>query len=90
MSFYGCRAGGRGPLGDVDQATLTAWLAQALQAKADLMTGSKPVTIEVTGGGQHRSVTYAKTDLSSLNAWIMDIRQALGTGPRRSAIAVTF
>lgn len=90
MSFFGCVAGGRGPLGDIDTATLVVWLAQARQAKADLMTGGKPVSLEVTGGGQHRSVTFSKTNLSDLNAWIMDIQRALGRGPRRSAIDVTF
>lgn len=89
MSYYGCPAS-RGPLGDVDQATLTAWLAQARQAKVDLITGNKPITVEVTGGGQHRSVTYSKADMAALDAWIMEIKLALGIAPRRSAIAVSF
>lgn len=79
-------------LGGVDQATLRLWLTQAQNARAEIMTGSKPVTVTVTGGGQHREVTYRNdpNSIANLSAWIIQLQAALGMRPRRRAMNISF
>lgn len=70
-------------LAGVDPATLQSWLTQAQMALMSLNTGQKVVTVEVTGGGQHRSVTYRNdaNGLSQLAEWIRLLQAQLGIIP---------
>lgn len=78
-------------LAGVDTATLLQWLADAQAAYAQLATGTKEVTVIITGGGQHREVTYAKPSIGDLTQWIKLLQAQLGLVPGgRSAIAVTY
>lgn len=75
----------------VSTPVLQGWLADAQAAMARFSTGAQEVTVIVTGGGQHREVTFAKTDLGTLTQWIRLLQAQLGliTRPRR-AIGVSF
>ena len=78
-------------LAGVDTATLQGWLSDAQAALAKFSTGAQEVTIIVTGGGQHREVTFAKPDMGSLSNWIRMLQAQLGLITRpRSAISVRF
>lgn len=81
-------------LAGLDQATLQAWLAQAQAALNTLMQGQRVVTVTVTGGGQHREVTYRNdpNSLAMLNAWILQLQRQLRIPgrSRRRAIGVRF
>lgn len=75
----------------VDKATARQWLARAQDAYNRLSIGEKEVTVEVTGGGQHRSVTFDKTNIAQLTIWIRKLQKAAGYSvPRRRATAVYF
>lgn len=81
-------------LAGLDPTLLQTWLTQAQTALAALNTGQRVVTVTVTGGGQHREVTYANdpNSLARLNAWIIQLQQQLNI-PRRSrrrALGVRF
>lgn len=54
---------------------LTAWLAEAEQARHELIMGNKAVTVS-TGSG--KSVSFAATDLGKLDAYIVSLRAQLG------------
>lgn len=53
---------------------LTAWLAEAEDARHQLFLGKKTVT--VSSGG--RSITYMQTDLTKLETYIVSLRTQLG------------
>jgi hypothetical protein len=76
-------------LAGVDDDMLRTWLSQAQAARMELSTGSRAVTVEVTGGGQHRSVTYRndQNGLAMLDDWIRLLQAQLGIirSPRRRA-----
>lgn len=78
-------------LAGVPTVTLQQWLLDAQTALAKLSTGTREMTIIVTGGGQHREVTYAKSDMGSLTQWIGLLQAQLGliNRPRR-AIGLSF
>lgn len=93
MSFAGASLPCPGELTGVDPATLQAWLTQAQSALNSLMLGQRVVTVEVTGGGQHRQVTYRNdpNSMAGLRAWIGELQRALGVRRRpRRAIGVSF
>lgn len=81
-------------LAGLDPATLQTWLTQAQTALAALNSGQRVVTVTVTGGGQHREVTYRNdpNSLAMLNAWIIQLQGQLGIRgrSRRRAIGVRF
>jgi hypothetical protein len=81
-----------GALAGVDRDTLQAWLTSAQSALNTLALGQKEITVIVTGGGQHREVTFERNpnSMAQLRAWIGELQRALGTGGRRRAIAVSF
>jgi hypothetical protein len=80
-----------GLLAGVDTTTLQSWLTNAQAALARVSTGQQEETVIVTGGGQHREVTFSKTNMGDLVRWIMMLQQALGTcGGRRRAFGVSF
>lgn len=81
---------GSSALQGLDQATLQKMLADAQQALANVMTGKQVEVVQVTGGGQHREVTYNKVNVAGLYSWIAQLQLALGLRPRRSALAVSF
>lgn len=75
-------------LAGVDAQTLQTWLSAAQTALMKLnMPGSTVVTVEVTGGGQHRAVTFRNdpNGLSQLQEWIRLLQAQLGViaSPRR-------
>lgn len=69
-------------LAGVDDATLRQWLAEAQAALASLNTGRREVTVIVTGGGQHREVTFDKTSQAQLINWIRMLQTQLGIVPQ--------
>jgi hypothetical protein len=78
-------------LAGVTTPVLQGWLADAQAAMARFSTGAQEVTVVVTGGGQHREVTFARTDMATLTQWIRLLQAQLGTITRpRRAIGVTF
>ena len=76
-------------LAGTDPALLRTWLTQAQAALASLNMGQRVVTVQVTGGGQHREVTYRNdpNSLSQLMEWIRLLQAQLGIipAPRRRA-----
>lgn len=78
-------------LAGLDTATLQKMLTEAQLALARFSTGAQEVSVVVTGGGQHREVTFAKTDMGSLVQWIKLLQAQLGIikTPRR-AFPVSF
>lgn len=73
------------PIAGVDTTTLQGWLSDAQKAYAAFNIGRREVTVSVTGGGQHREVTFNRTNLQQLLAWIKMLQAQLGiiTAPRR-------
>lgn len=67
-----------GVLQGVPAATLSAWLAVAQQAYADLMSGGKVVTASYSQGDGSRSVTYTMASMVNLQVWIGQLQRALG------------
>jgi hypothetical protein len=74
-------------LAGVDTATLHVWLADAQAALVAFSTGRREVTVIVTGGGQHREVTYRNdpNGFAQLQEWIRLLQAQLGiiVNPRR-------
>lgn len=78
-------------LAGVDRTTLQGWLSDAQAALARFSTGAQEVQVVVTGGGQHREVTFGKTDIGTLTQWIKLLQAQLGTITRpRGAFSVSF
>ncbi len=77
-------------LDGVAPATLQLWLGQAQAALHALTIGAQPVTVRYAQGNGERAVTYSRTTLGALNAWIGQLRAALGQGRARRAIGVAF
>ena len=67
----------------VPAGTLQVWLGQAQQALQSLATGQQVSTVMYSQGEGSRSVTYRRTDIASLNAWIMQLQLALNPGTRQ-------
>ncbi len=63
-----------------DQATMQAWLTEAETALHLLMTGASAVSVTHKG----KSVTFRKTDVPTLRAYIAELKSKLGLGGRRS------
>lgn len=66
-------------------AQLQAALANAVQAKTDLMLGNKPVTVSYTQGSGSKSVQFSPTSMANLNVMIAELKTLLGVicHPRR-------
>lgn len=81
-----------GALAGVDRAILQCWLRDAQGALHSLAMGQREITVVVTGGGQHREVTFERNQnsMAQLRAWIGELQRALGIGGRRRAIPVSF
>ena len=73
----------------VPPGTLQQWLGQAQQALQNLMTGAQAVTVSYAQGSGNRAVTYQRTNVGDLRAWIGEIQAALGVRTRRP-IGVMF
>jgi len=69
----------------VSTPTLQTWLTQAQAALQSLMMGQQAVTVTVTGGGQHREVSFNKSNQPQLVLWIKTLQAQLGLirQPRR-------
>lgn len=78
-------------LAGMKPADLQANLSALQQALIDLSAGRREVTVEVTGGGQHRSVTFSATSEAALVHMIRMIQAQLGirSAPRLGA-RITF
>ena len=74
----------------VSPAMLQQWLTQAQAALQALNVGGIPITVRYAQGNGERMVTYSRTNLAALTAWIGQLRAALGHGPARRPIGVTF
>jgi hypothetical protein len=75
----------------VPSATLQLWLREAQHALQRLMTGDQAVTVSYAEGEGNRSVTYTRTTVPNLRAWIGELQGALNPGVRtRSAIGVAY
>lgn len=78
-------------LAGVDPVTLQTWLTQAQAAMAALATGTKTVNLSYGMGDGHRTVTYQRTDMAQLRAWIALLQAQLGVVCRpRRAFSVAF
>lgn len=60
------------------QQQLEAWLAEAEQARHELMLGDKAVSIS---SGSGKSLSFAATDLGKLDLYIASLRLRLGLDP---------
>jgi hypothetical protein len=71
----------------LDTATLQAALSSAQAALIALDSGKQTVNVQVTGGGQHREVTFAKIDRGGLVNLIRQLQAQLGiiAAPRTRA-----
>lgn len=54
---------------------LTAWLAQAEQARHELLIGERAVSVSSSSG---KSVTFTATDIGKLDVYIASLRAQLG------------
>lgn len=81
-----------GALTGIDRPTLQGWLRDAQSALNTLALGQREITVIVTGGGQHREVTFERNQnsMAQLRAWIGELQRALGIGGQRRAIPVSF
>lgn len=77
-------------LAGVSADTLRQWLGDAQAAYAQLMTGSKVVTVSYTQGDGAKSVTYRAADMVRLTAWIGLLQRQLGVGTARRALRPYF
>ena len=75
----------RGLYAGMDTAVLQANLAQAQAAYNALMCGSKTASASYAQGDGSRSVTYSRTEIPNLMAYIQSLQVALGivVQPRR-------
>ena len=75
----------------VPAATLQTWLAQALQAYQNLMTGAQVVSLSYGMGDGQKTVAYTRIESPKLLQWIAQLQQALNTpGSRRRALRPVF
>jgi len=79
----------RPPPPTLDPSVLSARLAEAQAAYHALMTGQNTTVVSYGFGDGQRSVTYTRTSLKDLRAYIMELQQQLGFRSRR-AIGVRF
>ena len=77
----------------LDRATLQTWLTEAETARHELATGSLRQTVRYNGD---REVTFAKTDIGALDAYIASLRSQIaaltenGAAVRSVPIRLTF
>ena len=57
------------------QQQLEAWLAEAEQARHELVIGNKAVSVSSSSG---KSVSYTEADLGKLDAYIASLKAQLG------------
>ena len=62
-----------------NQTELRARLDEAEAALHDLMTGRREVSVAYDG----KSVTYSRTDVAKLRAYIAELKGKVGSGGRR-------
>ena len=77
----------------VPSATLQIWLCQAQQALQNLQTGQQVAVVSYAQGEGNRSVSYRRTDIGQLTAWIQQLQMAINPGSRlfrRRAITPRF
>lgn len=67
-------------------AELTTRLAEAEAALHALAIGEKEVSVGYDG----KSVTYTKTNMGALRAYIAELKRALGQGGRPGPIGIIF
>lgn len=74
-------------LAGMSEKELRAYLSSLQQALIALGTGTSVTNVQVTGGGQHRSVTYAAADTGKITWLIRQVQAQLGIipSPRQSA-----
>lgn len=77
-------------LAGVPPATLQEWLGQAQAALQAVTVGGQPVSVRYAQGNGERMVTYSRTNISALTAWIAQLRAALGQARARRPIGVSF
>ena len=74
----------------VPQATLQQWLIDAQQALHDLTIGGKVQVVLYNSGEGSRQVTYSRTSIGQLNAYIQALATALGVTRPRQPFRVRF
>lgn len=79
----------RSVLAGISQQTLQTWLLQAQTALQQVNTGGMAKTVVVTGGGQHREVTFNQSNVGNLTLWINELNAALGNR-RHARRPITF
>ena len=67
----------------VDTATLNAWLQQAQTARHELVTGRRAQMVAYGQGDGTKTVTYTRSNLADIDAYIASLMSALGLGRRR-------
>ncbi|TAL89276.1 MAG: phage head-tail adapter protein [Candidimonas sp.] len=67
----------------VPVSTLQSWLADAMQAQHDLLTGGKGESYSYTQGDGNKSVTFTRVNMADLAAYILRLKMALGLGSIR-------
>ncbi|KRR16874.1 gpW family head-tail joining protein [Bradyrhizobium retamae] len=73
-----------------DLVTLQGWLLEAETAKHKLLTGSLEQTVRYNGQNE---VTFAKTDIDKLDAYISSLRSQIGDiegDPRKVSRPIHF
>ena len=65
-------------LAGMTPAQLQTSLSSLQTAMIELAAGGKPQTVEMTGGGQHRAVTFNKADITQMQYLIRLIQAQLG------------
>lgn len=66
---------------------LQTWLAQAEEARHELLIGSRAVSV-TTGSG--KSVSFTESDLGRLDLYIADLKRQLGQDPGGRPFVASF
>lgn len=66
---------------------LQTWLAQAEEARHELLIGSRAVSV-TTGSG--KSVSFTESDLGRLDLYIADLKRQLGHDPGGRPFVASF
>lgn len=71
-------------------ATLQQWQMEAMLALHQLSTGQKGEAYAYTQGDGAKSVTYTRSNINDLRAWLAKLNAQLGLGSGRRPMRVIF
>lgn len=79
-----------GDFAGLPRATLQLYLSQATTALHGLLVTGQPTTVSYNSGDGQKSVTYSRTNETSLRNHIRELKSVLRIGPGRRALRIGF